>query len=98
MIYAFRIIDAINCSDTNVSKNLAEINLRRKGDAILIFAGMQFPVLFGKNDELKKALIIKDLWQEFIDDPILLKNTEYIDLRYKNKVFIGKRKTELAGG
>ena len=59
---------------------------------------MQFPFLFGKNDEAKKALIIKDLWQELIDDPILLNNTEYIDLRYKNRVFIGKRKTELAGG
>ena len=98
MKYAFRIIDALSCTDTCLSKNLAEINLRRKGDVILTFTGMQFPFLFGKNDEAKKALIIKDLWQELIDDPILLNNTEYIDLRYKNRVFIGKRKTELAGG
>ena len=98
MIYAFRIIDAISCSDTIVSKNLAEINLRKGGDAVLTFTGLQFPVLFGKSDEVKKALILKDLWQQFTENPITLNNTEYIDLRYKNKIFIGKRKTELAGG
>ena len=98
MLTAFRIIDALSYGDTNVSKDLAEINLRNGGDAILTFTGMQFPILFGKNDEIKKALILKDLWQKFDENPIALNNTEYIDLRYKNKVFIGKRKTELAGG
>lgn len=98
MEFAFRIIDALSISDTNVRKNLAEINLRKGGEAILTFTGLKFPVLFGKNDEVKKALILKDLWQELIHNPISLNNTEYIDLRYKNKVFIGKRKTELASG
>ena len=98
MEFAFRIIDALSISDTNVRKNLAEINLRKGGEAVLTFTGLQFPVLFGKNDEVKKALILKDLWQELINNSILLNNTEYIDLRYENKVFIGKRKTELASG
>lgn len=98
MEFAFRIIDALSISDTNVRKNLAEINLRKGGEAVLTFTGKQFPVLFGKNDEVKKALILKDLWPELINNSILLNNTEYIDLRYKNKVFIGKRKTELASG
>jgi cell division septal protein FtsQ len=49
--FAFRIIDAISLSDTNVRKHLAEINLRKSGDAILTFAGFKFPVLFGKSDE-----------------------------------------------
>jgi cell division protein FtsQ len=94
--FAFRIIDAISMSDTNVRKNLAEINLRKGGDVILTFAGLKFPVLFGKSDEVRKALILKYLWQQSVNDKILYENTEYLDLRYKNKVFIGKRKTELA--
>ena len=94
--FAFRIIDAISLSDTNVKKNLAEINLRKGGDVILTFTGLQFPVLFGKNDEVRKALILKNLWPELKDDENVYERTEYLDLRYKNKVFIGKRKTELA--
>ena len=94
--FAFRIIDAVSMSDTNLRKNLAEINLRKGGDVILTFTGLKFPVLFGKSDEVRKALILKNLWQQSVNDKNLYENTEYLDLRYKNKVFIGKRKTQLA--
>ncbi len=96
--FAFRIIDAISMSDTNVRKNLAELNLRKGGDVILTFTGFRFPVLFGKNDEVRKALILKDLWKQLDDEDNIYERVEYLDLRYKNKVFIGKRKTELANG
>ena len=98
MKFAFKIIDAISLSDTNVIKNLAEINLRKGGDIILTFTGLNFPILFGKNDEVKKALILKNLWQQILNDGNINQVTEYIDLRYKNKVFIGKRKSELING
>ena len=95
---SYRIIDAISLSDTNVRKNLAEINLRKSGDAILTFTGLKFPVLFGKDNEVRKALIIKNLWQQLTDEENINGNIEYLDLRYKNKVFIGKRTTELTSG
>lgn len=98
MEFAFRIIDAISMSDTTVRKHLAEINLRKSGDVILTFSGFKFPVLFGRSDEVKKALILKNIWQELSDEKNLNGSTEYLDLRYKNKVFIGKRKTELISG
>jgi len=98
ILFAFRIIDAISMSDTNVRKHLAEINLRKGGDVILTFTGFKFPVLFGKSDEVRKALILKNIWQELSDEENLNGSTEYLDLRYKNKVFIGKRKTELISG
>ena len=98
MEFAFRIIEAISLSDTNVRKNLAEINLRKGGDVILTFTGLNFPVLFGKNDELKKALILKNLWQQILNNENINQVAEYLDLRYKNKVFIGKRKSILING
>lgn len=97
MEFAFRVIDAISMCDTNIEKNLAEINLRNGGDVILTFTGLRFPVLFGRNDEVRKVLILKNLWQQ-INISIVNEETEYIDLRYKNKVFIGKRKQELISG
>ena len=96
ILFAFRIIDAISLSDTSVRKNLAEINIRRGGDAILTFSGFKFPVLFGKGDEVRKALVLKDLWQQLSNNENPFEKTDYLDLRYKNKVFIGKSKTDLA--
>lgn len=95
---AFRIIDAISLSDTNIRKNLEEINLRNGGDVILTFTGLNCPVLFGKYDEIKKALIVKELWSKIISDENYSSDIEYIDLRYKNKIFIGKRNTEKLSG
>ena len=96
--FAFRIIDALNLADENIRKNLAEINLRRGGDVILTFTGLRFPVLFGKNDETRKVLILKNIWPDITAGENISNETEYIDLRYKDKVFIGKRKSELASG
>jgi cell division septal protein FtsQ len=93
MKFAFRIVDAIKLSDPELSKNLAEINLRRGGDVILTFTNLKFPILFGKNDEVRKSLILKNLWQEIVRNENRNDEIEYIDLRYKNKVFIGKRKS-----
>ena len=87
-----------NYTVDNIDIDLAEINLRKSGDAILTFTGLKFPVLFGKDNEGRKALIIKNLWQQLIDEENVNENIEYLDLRYKNKVFIGKRKTELTSG
>ena len=95
---AFKIIDAISISDSSVRKDLAEINLRRGGDVMLTFTGLNFPILFGKNDEVRKALILKSLWQEIKQNENANNTIEYVDLRFKSKVFIGKRKSELIEG
>jgi hypothetical protein len=42
--------------------------------------------------------VLKNLWQQLINSENAIESTEYLDLRYKNKVFIGKRKTELISG
>jgi hypothetical protein len=96
--FAFRIIDAFSLSDTNIRKNLAEINLRNGGNAILTFTGLNYPVLFGKSGEIKKALMLKELWLKFMSDENYSSQIEYIDLRYNNKIFIGKRNTESISG
>jgi hypothetical protein len=44
---------------------------------------------------VRKVLILKDLWSRLVSDGKINSTTEYVDLRYKDKVFIGKRKTEL---
>ena len=95
---AFRIIDAVKIVDENMYESLAEINLRNGGDILIMFTGFPFPIVFGKNYEAKKILALKNIWKSMLIEkgPTFL--IEYIDLRYKNKIFIGKRKLKQQTG
>jgi cell division septal protein FtsQ len=88
IVEAFRIIEAVNLSDRNLSKNLAEINLRNGGDIILNFSGINAPVLFGRGGEAKKIHSLSALWNS-IQAANLAAETNYIDLRFSNKIYLG---------
>lgn len=95
---AFKIIDAVKIVDKNMYESLAEINLRNGGDILIMFTGFPFPIVFGKNYEVKKILALKNIWNSMLIEKSSTFTIEYIDLRYKNKIFIGKRKpTQLTG-
>jgi cell division septal protein FtsQ len=95
---AFKIIDAVKIVDKNMYESLAEINLRNGGDILIMFTGFPFPIVFGKNYEAKKILALKNIWNSMLIEKSSTFTIEYIDLRYKNKIFIGKRKpTQLTG-
>jgi hypothetical protein len=71
-------------------ESLAEINLRHGGDILVMFAGLKFPIVFGKNNETKKILALQNIWNSLLKKKNSTFDMEYIDLRYKNKIFIGK--------
>jgi len=95
---AYKIIDAIKITDENIYKNLDEINLRYGRDIILTFSGLDCSVIFGRGNEVKKIVYLQALWEKMNGENNLYKESEYIDLRYRNKIFIGKKiKTEITG-
>lgn len=88
---AFRIIDAVKFVDQDFFNKLSEINLMNGGNVILTFEGITCPVIFGKQEEAKKLLALDQLLRQNPIENNLLKNIEYIDLRYTNKIYIGKK-------
>jgi cell division protein FtsQ len=98
LVQAYKIIDAITITDENIYKNLDEINLRYGRDIILTFSGLDCSVIFGRGNEAKKIVYLQALWEKMNEENNLFKESEYIDLRYRNKIFIGKKiKTEITG-
>ncbi len=98
LVQAFKIIDAIKITNENIYKNLNEINLRYGRDIILTFSGLDCSVIFGRGNEAKKIVYLHALWEKMNEENNLFKESEYIDLRYRNKIFIGKKiKTETTG-
>ena len=87
---AFEIIDAAKLANDGILKHLAEINLRHGGDIVLTFSGIKAPVIFGKNEAAKKLVYLDVIWDDMITGKNLVKNSEYIDLRFANEIYVGK--------
>jgi len=98
LVQAYKIIDALKSTDENIYNKLDEINLRYGRDIILTFSGLDCSVIFGRGNEAKKIIYLLALWKKVNEEKNFFKENEYIDLRYRNKIFIGKKiKTEITG-
>ena len=90
MKQAFEIIDAAKLTNDSIFTRLAEINLRHGGDIILTFSGIKTPVIFGKNGAAKKLVYLDIIWDDMISGKNLVDNSDYIDLRFANEIYVGK--------
>jgi cell division septal protein FtsQ len=89
VIEAFKIIESAKLANENISKRLSEINLRKGGDIILTFSGIKPPVIFGKGEAPMKMVYLDIMWSKIIEQNNLADNSEYIDLRFSDEIFIG---------
>ncbi len=91
IIEAFKIIDAAKITDIDLAKKLSEINLKYGGEVVLTFSGVNYPIIFGRGNESKKMIYLSLIWERINKLNNDLKNTEYIDLRFANEAYIGKK-------
>lgn len=91
VLQAFKIIDAAKTTDLDIFRKLAEINLRNGGDVVLTFSGINAPIIFGRGNEAKKMIYLNILWERIAEQKNYFENTEYLDLRFNNEAFIGKK-------
>lgn len=89
IVEAFRIIEAAKLSSADLSKKLSEIDLRDGGEIILSFSGIKPPVIFGKGEEAKKMVYLDIMMDGMTDGNNLVDNSDYIDLRFANEIFLG---------
>jgi cell division septal protein FtsQ len=89
IVEAFKIIESAKLTNQSMSKRLSEINLRKGGDIILTFSGVKPPVIFGKNEAPRKMVYLDIMWSKIIEQNSLADNSEYIDLRFSNEIFVG---------
>ena len=89
VLEAFKIIESAKLANENMAKKLSEINLRKGGDVILTFSGIKPPVIFGKGDAPKKMVYLDIMWSKIIEQNSLANNSEYIDLRFSDEIFVG---------
>ena len=91
MKQAFKIIDAARIINKELFEKLSEINLMNGASVILTFKELTCPVIFGQEETAIKLYALNELLRENSVNDNLFKNLEYIDLRYPNKIYIGKK-------
>ncbi len=89
LVDAFKIMDAEDLTNEELSRKLSEINLREGGDIILLFSGIKAPVILGKGDITRKICSLNQLWDGENSNKEMVMNSSYIDLRFNNEIFLG---------
>jgi cell division septal protein FtsQ len=89
IVEAFKIIESAKLTNESVARKLSEINLRKGGDIILTFSGVKPPIIFGKGEAPKKMVYLDIMWSKIIEQNSLADNSDYIDLRFSDEIFIG---------
>lgn len=92
IIEASQILCAIKFTNQEMVKNLSEINLNRGEDITLIFSGIHPIIKIGRNDIPKKILSLNSIWIDLKDIESDLSQSDYVDLRLANQIYIGKAK------
>jgi cell division septal protein FtsQ len=87
---AVKIIETAKLVSSDLYKNLSEINLRNGAEIVLYFSDM--PQVFIGNDDLVLKLASLDALRKDNQKKDLLVNSDYVDLRYNENIFIGLHK------
>lgn len=85
---SFKILTAAKLLNPGLYDNLSEIDLRNIKNTIIYFSSVDYPVILGRENEIKKMVVFEKLW-ESIKTVQANKLLEYVDLRFSDKVYLG---------
>jgi len=88
IITALKMLTSVKLLNPDLYESISEVNLREGKDIVMFLSNSKYPIGVGRNQEVRKIIIFSNLWNQIkdkkIDDII-----SYIDLRYKDKIFLG---------
>jgi cell division septal protein FtsQ len=91
IITAYKILDAVKLTDSELLAGLSEIDMQYGNEIVLYFTFLNYPVIIGRGEEIKKVAIFQKLWDS-IKGNYVNKELKYLDLRYSEKVYLGLSK------
>jgi cell division septal protein FtsQ len=88
ILTATKIISSVKLINPELYDNLSSIDLQNGGDVILSFSNFDYPVIVGRNNEIKKLIYFTSFWNHLKGKEIN-KYMEYVDLRFSGHVYFG---------
>lgn len=88
VVKAFKIISAVKLLDPELYSSLSEVDMRNGKDIILYFSNIDYPVVIGRKNEIRKIAYFNTLWKGLKHNQI---NSviRYVDLRFDEHIYLG---------
>lgn len=88
IVTGLKILTTLKLVNPGLYEELSEIDLRIGKDIVLFFSNLDYPVVVGRNNEIRKTLYLNSLWG-YLNGKDVNHYMNYIDLRYNEHVYIG---------
>ncbi len=86
----FKLIDIAETIDKDFAKSITEINMNNGGEIEINLSSIKTPILLGNGEEIKKMIYLKAIIDYSVNIKSLFFDSNYIDLRFNNRIFVGK--------
>lgn len=88
VLTAAKIISAVKFANPEMLDALSAIDLQNGGDISVYFSSVDYPLLLGRGNEIKKVLYFGNFWN-YLKGKELNNYMEYVDLRFGGHIFLG---------
>ncbi len=88
VIIASKIIEGIKLLNPELYEGLSIVDMRNGGDVLLDFSFLDYPIIIGRENEIKKIVYFSNLWS-YLKGKEINNIMEYVDLRYNGHVYLG---------
>lgn len=88
VVTASKIIAGIKLVNAELSDGLSNIDMRSGGDILLSFSFLDYPVIVGRGNEIRKIIYFNNFWT-YLKGKEINNYMEYVDLRYSDHVYLG---------
>lgn len=88
VVTGYKIIETIKLINPELYSLLSEVDLRDGRDILLSFSTINFPVVVGRKNEIRKVINFNTLWS-YLKGNQISNMMDYVDLRYYNHMYLG---------
>lgn len=85
---AFKIVETTKILSREMLKNVSEIDMRSGKDIVVYLSGINYPVVIGRSNEIRKMIYFSKFWNNLKGKEIN-EVVDYIDLRFDNHLYLG---------
>lgn len=88
IITGLKILTTLKLVNPELYEEVSEVDLRKGKDIVMFFSTLDYPVVVGRNNEIKKTIYLNSLWS-YLKGKEVNNYMNYIDLRYSEHVYLG---------
>ena len=88
IVTASKIITTVKLINPELYDSLSSIDMQNGNDVVLYFSNMNYPVIIGRGNEIRKVIYFNNFWT-YLKGKEINNYMEYVDLRYGGHVYLG---------